>query len=237
MPREITTDFSKFLKFIEEYNLSTHNTNKDYIKVLSQQHKKFYSFLTCIAEIQHLRKDTSLTPVICDKQIGFLTESCSDVGSAFFVMTHGAYKASKIMLRSSIETFCKAYNLDSIPNIDKEKSVYAIFDGIKALPFFEAEPQKSLLKIIHQEYKNLCLDTHTADDINMQHITALNYFPTFDKAEATKVSEKLTLLVSAYISLLCIKYNAYFQKMHHKSKENIIDSIPRTIRPVIHGIA
>jgi len=237
MSREISSDFSNLLEFIKKYNLQGHSGNGDFLKILSQQHKKFYSYLTCIAELIHLSKDKSITPTISEKQLAFITESCSDIGSALFVMTHGAYKASKMMLRSSIETFNKGFNLDSIPDIDQEKSVFVIFDNIKALPFFNQEPQKTLFDSIHHDYKLLCQDTHTASDINMQHITALNYFPTFDLIEAAQVSEILMRLVASYNTIICIKYNDHFQKMHHRNKENIIENIPKTFRPLIHGIS
>ena len=50
------------------------------------------------------------------------------------------------------------------------------------------------------------------------------------------ISEILLELVSSYITLLCLKYNSYFQKMHHRNKENIIENIPKTFRPLVQGI-
>src|SRR5436190_1776916 len=114
MSREISSDFSNLLEFIKGYSLHAHLGNADFLKILAQQHKKFFSYLTCVAELIHLSKDSSITPAISKKQLAFLTESCSDIGSALFVMTNGAYKASKMMLRSSIETFNKGFNLDNI---------------------------------------------------------------------------------------------------------------------------
>jgi hypothetical protein len=236
MSREISQDFSNLVEFIKKYNLQTLSGNNDFLTILSQQHKKFFSYLTCIAELIPLARENTLSPTISDNQIDFITESCSDIGSATFVMTHGAYKASKMMLRSSIETFQKGFNLDLIPDLDQEKSVFNIFDRVKALPFFANEPQKSLFNIIHHDYKLLCQDTHTAADINMQHITALKYFPTFSIVDATQLSDTLMRLVSSYNTLICLKYNEHFQKMHHRNKENIIENIPKPFRPLLHGI-
>ena len=128
MSREIPDDFAKLVDFIKEYNLQTVASNREFLKILSQQHKKFYSYLTCVAELTELSKNTSLKPKIVKNQIAFITESCSDIGSTLFVMTHGAYKASKMMLRSSIETFLKGFTLDELTNINLEKSVFNIFD-------------------------------------------------------------------------------------------------------------
>jgi hypothetical protein len=152
-------------------------------------------------------------------------------------MTHGAYKASKMMLRSSIETFLKGFSLDEISDIDQEKSVYNIFDRVKGLAFFQDGSTKELFLGIHNEYKSLCQDAHTATDENMQHITALKYFPTFQIEEATEVSESLMRLVSSFITLICLKYNEHFIKMHHRNKENVIENIPKRYRALVHGIS
>lgn len=236
MSREIPDDFSNLITFLKGYNLSELGSNQSFIKILSQQHKKYFSYLTFVAELTELSKDKKLEPNISKKQLDFITESCSDVGSTIFVMSHGAYKAARLTLRSSIETFNKGFNLDFIPDLDQEKSVFVIFDKIKELDFFKGEPNKSLMNSIHQDYKTLCEDVHTASRLNMQHITALKYFPTFEIEEATELSDLIMRLVSSYNSLLSMKYNSQFHKMHHRNKENITETIPKKIRPLIQGI-
>jgi hypothetical protein len=236
MSREISEDFKAVIDFIKSYNLSGLASNPSFLPILSQQHKKYFSYLTCIAELIDLIKDANLEPHISQKQLDFIIESCSDIGSSIFVMTHGAYKASKMMLRSSIETFHKGYNLDELVDLDKEKSIYVLFEKVKSLPWYSSGLCKSIFDSIHQDYKILCQDTHTAANINMQHITALQYFPTFNLGEASQISETVARLVSNYNTLICLKYNGYFHKMHHRNKENIIENLPKKIRPLILGI-
>lgn len=236
MSREISEDFFTLKSFLKSYSLIDLSSNKDFLRILSQQHKKYFAFLTIVAELTELSKNKELKPTISSKQLSFLTESCSDIGNSIFVMTHGSYKASRMMLRSSIETFNKAFNLDDVPNIDREKSVFAIFDGIRGLDFFQGEPKKGILESIHQDYKTLCQDTHTATELNMAQITALKYFPTFALEEASKLSEIVMRLVSNYNILLALKYNFHFHQMHHKNRENILENIQRQFRPLILGI-
>lgn len=236
MSREIKSDFSNLKDFIAKYNLRELSTNAEFINILSKQHKKFYSYLTGIAELSSLYHDKSINPLIAEKQINYILESCSDIGCSLFEMVHGAYKASKMMLRSSIETFLKGFNLDDIPNLDQEKSIFKVFEKVKVLPFFLTEPQNKIFGKIHSVYKVLCQDTHTATTINMLQITALKYFPTFNLNEAEKVSKYLIELVSLYNSLICIKYNNHFHRMHHRNKENIIKNIPKKFRALIQGI-
>lgn len=236
MAREITEDFSKLLNFIQQYSLNNLINNADFIQIISSLHKKYYSLLTCIAELNFLSQDNKIVPPISNDQMAYLTESCSDIGNAIFVMMNGAYKPSKLMIRSSIETFLKGFNLDWYPDITQEKSLYKMFDTIKALPFFQNTETKKIFDNIHTKYGTLCEDTHTARQINMQQITALSYFPQFQKQDAEKVNKLITSLAKDYLYLLCIKYNNYYHKMHHRNKENIIDSISRNLRPHIIGI-
>lgn len=236
MSREIPDDFANLVAFLKSYNLTDLDSNPSFIKILSQQHKKYFSYLTFMAELNQLSKDKKLEPHISQKQLDFLTESCSDIGSTIFIMSHGAYKAARLTLRCSIETFNKGLNLDFIPKLDEEKSVFAIFDKIKDLEFFKGEVNKDIINTIHQDYKTLCEDAHTATRVNMRHITALKYFPSFDIDEANELSGILMRLVSSYNSLLAIKYNNQYHKMHHRNKENIIETIPKKLRPLIQGI-
>lgn len=84
-------------------------------------------------------------------------------------------------------------------------------------------------------YKYLCLDVHTATVDNMMHITSLNYFPTYQEDLAESVSNVHLELVRNYLILLCLKYDKYFFKMHHRNRENIIVNIPKQFRSKIHS--
>ena len=238
MSREISADFDFLKDFFDKYELRPLLQNADFLSVLSQQHKKYYSYLTLIAEIIDIRdRHSQIKPSISSTQLEFFLESCSDIGSSIFVMANGSYKAAKMMQRSSIETFLKAFTLDVIDDIDKEKSMFALFDKIKEEDFFSKSPQNELLNVIHQKYKLLCQDVHTASSINMNHISALKYFPTFSKKNAEHVSDTLLQLVSSYNTLIGIKYTAYFPKMHHRNRENILENVPKKYRQRLQGLA
>lgn len=236
MSRETASDFKDLLNFIANYSLVDLTKNPQFIKVLSEQHKKYFSFLTAIAELTALSKKRTFLPSITDKQLSFIIEACSDLGSAMFLMASGAYKASKIMMRSSIETFLKGLCLAEIVEIDSEKSIYKMFEDVKELEWFQKEPNQSILNNIHSEYKILCKDAHTATAIHMQQITALKYFPNFNLSQASSISTTLMFLASSYTTLVVIIYNNHFHNMHHDNKKNIIDSIPKEYRRLIQGI-
>lgn len=237
MSREIQNDFSILEDFLSHYNLFHLLEDKKFNVFVSKQHKKYYSYLTFIAEIQKYVDSVDYRNKLSPIQFSFLKESCSDVGISFFSAIHGSYKSSKMLLRSSIETFFKGYFLDLIPDLDKESSMYNYFKKIKDCEFYAVEPQKSIIDIIHGEYKLLCEYVHTATTLNMSNLSALNYFPSFNENEAKKVSDFSLPLISHYLTLLCLKYNEQFHAFHYKNKKIVINSIPKQYRQIINNIA
>lgn len=236
MSREVLADFQELLEFLKRYDLSQLMANSEFNKFISQQHKKFYSYLTAIAEFQNYIDDNNFSTPIQSNQFSFIKESCSDSGIAFFSSFHGSYKASKLVIRSSIETFLKGFNLDEIQDLDEETSMYELFRKVKSLNFFSSEPQKSIINSIHDSYKKLCADVHTATVINMANISALNYFPSFDETQARIVVNYILSLIPNYLILLCLKYNEQFHHFHYNNRKLILLAIPKEFRPKINNI-
>ena len=235
MSRNIGIDFAKLKSYVNNYKINIEND--EFWKILSQEHKKYFAYLTFLAEAQTLSSTpNTFSKTITDKQLKFLTESCSDLGNVLFIMSHGAYKAVNMMLRSSIETFIKGFVLDEIPDIDIEKIVFNLFNRSADLNYFNNLKQKKLLGQLKQIYGELCKDVHTATENNMQNITALVHFPNFDLDAAKKTSNNLTQLVNIFLTLLSLKYNEYFHAMYHRNKSVIILSIPKSYRPLIMNI-
>jgi hypothetical protein len=233
MSREINNDFKELKDFIEKYSIKHLSDENNFKTLLSQQHKKLFSYLTFVAELNFQISETKRQKRITQEQIDYLTESCSDIGNAMFLTIHGAYKASRMMLRSSIETFHKGFNLDDFPEITTTKSLFEIFDKVKALPFFTNEPLKSAENKIHSYYAELCRDTHTAKLENMQQTIGLKYFPAYSEDETKENSKILLDLVSNYLTCLSFKYKDYLISMHHRNRENIIENISNSIKPIL----
>jgi hypothetical protein len=235
MSRLIKPDFQNLLKFIDEYSLSSFKNNQNIISFLSNVHKKYYAFMALISELDNTNKNDG-SKLLIDKQRDYLLESLSDVGNSIFLMINGAYKPSKLMLRSSIETFLKGLSIDELTDIDKEKKIYKMFDNIKATTFFNIEPRKSLFNELNQSYGELSKDIHTATKKEMQHTSSLNYFPTKSEKEFKTISETSSLLISNYITLVCFKFNLEFHQIHHGNKKIILESIKKQYRPDIMNI-
>lgn len=233
MSREVRKDFKNLLKFLRKYQLKKVLKNDQIIDDLSKVHKKYFSYLTLMSELESFKDDSSLNPKLTSVQFSYFIESSSDIGSAVFHSINGSYKSARMLLRSSIETFFKGYCVNEIPGILEEKRVFVIFDSIKELDYFKKEPQKSLFEICHQEYIDLCKDIHTAEEVNMQKLTALKYFPTYDQVKMNDITNKVLKLIPSFLFLVCNRFNSQFQKMHHRNKENIILSIKKKLRPIV----
>jgi hypothetical protein len=101
---------------------------------------------------------------------------------------------------------------------------------------FADEPLKSCFNDIRKQYSDLCEDTHTARKSNMQHISALNYFPTQDIVSARKISDIFVSLTQSYIFIIAMKFNQQFHQIHHVNKSNIMNSIKKSNRPVVLNV-
>src|SRR5690554_3263516 len=140
MSREVKNDFLILKQFIEVYSLRN-ILDDDFVISLSRFHKKYYAYLTVVGELQNSSENDELQN-LSKEQLLFISESCSDIGTSFFNLFHGAYKSSKLILRSSIETFIKGFTMDEYQNVTKETSLYEIFRVVKTLEFFQSDLAK-----------------------------------------------------------------------------------------------
>lgn len=222
--RVVKEDFEDLKKYVGAFEIKTLLKNKDYVNFISICHKKYYCFF--IASIEY--KDSFKV-----NEYKFLKEANSDLATSLFHVMTGSYKSARLLLRSSIECYLKSFTMDWLPNIEKEKSTYVIFDKIKNIDFFTSEPQKSQFNIIHRIYKELCKDVHAADDINMAQIDALDLLPSYIKKKASKISNMYLDLIPAYLFLICHKFNLRFHKIHHINREVILMGISKDLRPYV----
>ena len=64
----------------------------------------------------------------------------------------------------------------------------------------------------------------------MQHTSSLNYFPQKSLVALEGVSKMNKRLISTFLTLLCLKFNNEYHKIHHKNKQIILDNIPKKYR-------
>lgn len=235
MSRRIKEDFDNLCDFFKKYSLAPIFEEKDFVKQISTYHKKYYSYLVLVIELKEIVDNANYAPCMSQEQYNYVLESCSDVGQALFLVTHGCYKGAKLLLRSSIENFIKAVCFDEYPDIVIKKSVYEVFDIAKASMTFSGS-KKNIFDTIHTEYIELCKDVHTADFTHMEHITALRLFPHFNNDGAENIKRHILRILPVYITLLCLKYNQGFHSIFYSNQEIIKESILTEYKKEIHNL-
>jgi len=236
MTKAIKTDFESLRLFINDFDLKESFKDEDFQKITSTYHKKYFSYLTFVEELAVAT--TGKNKVLGEEQQSFLRESCSDCGQAFFLLMCGCYKGMRLLLRASIESFIKAISLDEEHNICSIKNVYEVFEKAKGISLFvdKDNDRMKLFHMIHGEYKHLCQDVHIAGKDNMEGISALSYFPAFDKDKSEKVSKIALRLMQCYITILAFKYNEVFHKIGFVNKEIIQHNFFSNYRKAINHI-
>ena len=232
MARLIKSDFDGFIAFLKSYTLGSLSTDKDFVKFLSTLHKKFYAYLILVEELHPYIDNAAKQPVLNNLQFKYLQESLSDCGQSLFFSVNGCYKGARLLLRSSIENFLKGISLDEIPAIITEKSVYQVFDDADSVNVFKRTKIKADL---HSVYSLLCQDVHTADITHMTGVTALKFFPHYDKNEGDKLSKIYIQLLPLFISAICIKYRECYHSIGYENKEIISQSQKGKYKTMIMG--
>lgn len=235
MSRDVTNDFVRLKEFFVNYTTAANLDNATFVKFLSAYHKKYLAYLTYIAELSAYKNNVTLKGVTT-KQFEFFSESCSDCGLALFDAVNGNYKASRLLLRSSIENFMKAIAQDEDTTIDRESSVFNLFDRVKAVSMFASLAEAmTLYNHIHQEYRKLCRDVHTATMENMTQLSALKTFPTFDEKQAEGLIRIVKTLIMSYVTLLSLKYNNHYHSIGFANKEVIENALIREYSDLINN--
>ena len=235
MSRLIKEDFNKLCGFIRSYGIEAVVDNKESQGLLSAYHKKYLAYLILVENLRLHAGEGTQEGFKPQSQYDFLQESCSDVGQAFFLMFHGCYKGSKLLLRSSIENFLKFIGLDECPGLPATKSVSEIFDKTKAISVF-AGNKVNLHSILHDDYATLCQDVHTADKTHMASISALSHFPNFSVDEASAITKMAQRLVSIYVTVLALKYNQIYHSQNFLHKEVCNETIVKEFKKDVHNI-
>lgn len=241
MANLIQSDFSELLSFIENYNLSMIQGNKDYIEIIKRIHKRYYSLLVLYSEIKHqspdlpIKNDEGSYDEISNIFWEYLEESISELSTSFFILIHGCYKACKQIIRSALENLFKALGcLENIKTITLKKT-YEIIGLASEISFFnKSDFEKNIHIGLKQIYGELCASVHTAKIENMQKVSSLGYFPTVDINLAKEVETVYINVVNYMLSIFSMMFKNSFHKMHHKNKDIVQNSLNKNTLTILY---
>lgn len=235
MARIVSQDFNELCDFISKYSIKDILKDSKYKTLLSAFHKKYYAYLILMEELRVAKEKTDSPLRIEETQFSYLQESCSDIGQALFLVVHGCYKGAKLLMRSSIENYLKGVAFDGDDTIVTTKSVYEVFDKAEVTSAFNGN-NHLLHELLHDIYAKLCQDVHTADVAHMSSISALGHFPHFDSQSAEKIYDNYKQLINIYVTLLAIKFNAFYHTIGFENKQVLNDEILRQYKKLVQNI-
>lgn len=234
MTRECKLDYENFISYITDYHISGNLEQVSYVETAKSMHKAYFSLLHWHGEFQHQKPFFESEYSNNEEILIRISEVVSDIGSSKFNWINGSYKASRVMLRSSIENIVRALGSIDDESLLTEKSVYALFDNAKEANIFNSnETVRSCFNNLHSSYKKLCKDTHTATIENMENISSLADYPKFFEDKSKDAGKIFIDVVKNIIVILCLVFNRLYHKMHHKNQQNIMLSIPRKTKPLV----
>ncbi len=235
MTRECKADFSNLTTYIVNYRIASNLDQDDFVASLKRMHKGYFAAITWNAEIAH-KTDAfmSLPPACSDHVTQRLSECVSDFGSSLFNWANGNYKAARVMLRVSIENAVRGISAVEEEGLLEEKNAYKLFEQASKLGIFnQADVIRELFDALHADYKLLCRDAHTATAQDMEHLTSLAGIPAFDQEKSLDTEDVFVRVTRAITSIFCITFNQFFHQMHHRNKENVLNSLQGKIKPHI----
>jgi hypothetical protein len=240
MVRIISDDFTQLKTYINDYSLAGVATNSEYLDQVSRLHKRYYALLTFIAELE------ANNYMFVTNKFGFdepktnrfklyTKEAVSDLGIALFNWINGAYKGARLLVRSSIENIIRGLSVLQDYSVSEIKNTFVFFDAASNLAIFTNEKTKTTLQALKGNYTELCKDVHTADILNMAQLSALVYFPAFDKEKANQTSKIYADVAQQCLILLSLCLRDFIFSMHHTNIDAILLNLPKELRPEIHN--
>ena len=223
MSREVKDDLDKLVGFVTNYRIADIESESEFRSCISEVHKKYLAVLTLAFEVRKNQWDPSN---IFAKDTGkiekfhaYSEEAVSEIGTSFFLLLHGCYKAINLLLRSSIENFFKAVGSLEDTSILTLRSTYEVIDRAQLLKVFSDEYAKPEFSSLKNEYSDLCKTVHTADFEQMEVVESLGNFPHFDPQKCKATAEKINSVIRAELFVLNLIFHAPVKTIHHRNRD------------------
>lgn len=234
MSRLLDKDFTRLEIFLNQYSLSEVLKSKPREQLIRRGHKYSLAALQILASIEKLAKTKNMKvhgKIIDGESIHYaqLSESFSDITSAYFSALHGIYKPAHMSLRSAIETFTRGLSGISSQEAASTKNVYKLFELARNCDPFKdtAAPHFDSL---HQEYIALCDYTHTATPAHMVRNHAMSSFPKQDIDSLRIWIHHCEKIVKAILAILVFSNKNLYLAASPTSQDVYEETIPKDAR-------
>ena len=240
MVRIIGNDFDQLKGYISSYSLTPVFKEPLYLSQLSRLHKRYFALLTFIAELEADDFAFATTTYGLDKPsklklTNYTKEAISDLGNALFNWIHGAYKGSRLLTRSCIENMVRGLSILEDTSVSEITVTHKLFEAASKLSIFTTGSAQVTFQNLKGNYTELCKDVHTADVINMEHLTALIYFPAFDNEKASKTLDIYVNVAQQCLVLLSLCFREFIFSMHRSNIDTIFLNLPKALKAEVHN--
>jgi hypothetical protein len=155
-------------------------------------------------------------------------EGLSDASQAFALLAFSLFKPSRVMARSGIENMVRV----AVAHANGDyavKSVYSLFDN--ADDAFKNDPiTKPIISRLKALYGELCLTVHSAHEDHVALRIPFEKVFAFDEGQYLMTVGLLARTASGLNQLLYSLFSGSLQKLTHKNRDFVLDSLPKTLK-------
>jgi hypothetical protein len=216
--------------FLENYNLKDVAELKEHKQTLAHIYKCYHALLVWHVVLKRITP-SQLTVEEYQTFCLFFDECVSDMCQALFLWSHGLYKPSYLILRSSVENFFRCMGFYEHQPILELNATFELIAAIRGtLLVNQSSNSLKLFQQLHQSYKVLCQYVHTSSRKQMSLTTAVGVFPKFEKKEASLAAEQLRKIITTYCAFLCFMFRYEYKRLHYFELDMISDILTPSIR-------
>lgn len=237
MSRYVTEDFARLVAFLEQFRFDQLLADAEYIARLRGAHSKLLALVTVAAELRH---EDGLATEGFLRSYGaqgdqYLGEVVSDCTESLLCLAQGCNRAAVGALRSSIESFAKAFAVQRSPQILTCTSVPEVFTIAGAAEFFTDDVASAAFAELKNVYSQLNLFVHTVGAANMFGIPAVGTLPCHD-ALAAQLLEVYGKTVRLFLLAIIGARRDLYDAFDHRNKEIAFWALTRDQRRLVFGV-
>lgn len=179
MSQSANQDFSEFRSFASTLSLAGVSDDPAKAAELRRAHAQFLALLTAAGELLSeeglVRQDFFNS--YAQSGVNYLEEVVSDCSEFIMCVLLGLYRSAGGTLRSSIESYLKAFSANEQPLILQRTSVPDVFNDAAGVAFFSSITGVNVIADLKGVYASLNAYVHTISEDHMFGALAVGSFP------------------------------------------------------------
>ncbi|WP_290886608.1 hypothetical protein [Arenimonas sp.] len=230
-------DFSEFLDFIRTLSIDGVVQDATRVAEIRKAHAQFLALLTTVGELVSDAGSVRNEFVADYDEVGksYLGEVVSDCSEFVMSVLLGLCRSAGGTLRSSIESYLKAFSAKEQPLILKRTSVPDVFDDAAGVAFFSSPIGKSVISDLKVIYGELNAYVHTVSDARMFGAIAIGSFPRWSEKNAELV-DIFIRVVRLFLYGIVGNRRDFYDVFDHRNKVVISRAMTRVQRRSALGV-